>query len=150
MALYYSKQCFFDRKKREIIDFIDKNGKSQVKKESLELIQERYPDATIIESDLAVEIQQQKWISPPKEISIDYYFYAFEELPPLDYQTSFDNDDSKTSESFKCEEFNSGIVTNIYCCINSPTGDRYFKLSDVVSLSHKAIVSKVKASKAYT
>lgn len=82
-----------------------------------------------------VEIEQSQ-ITQPIEISEDAFEYAFEVLPPLDYQCD------ATGMSFKSEELLSGRITANYAQI----GGRYFQFNDLDTTPHRAIIDKVRAS----
>ena len=108
----------------------------QISKETIEQLAVRYPGVFVDTMDNAIDRQDNAMKSPPKEISEGQFIEALECLPPMGWVRM------GSTESFKMGEFTCGRITGIYARL----GERYFHLSDVFTLKHEEIITKVQAS----
>lgn len=102
--------------------------------QTLEEIQAEYPGAVKESFDVILAAEEDHFRKAPVEVDAARWDYALGVLPPLHWKRTGD------AETFKISEMTSGTITAIYCRI----GDRYFELSDSVSLTHEQIVEKVR------
>lgn len=123
---------FYSAAKRCVIDGMSADGRGVYGRETLEEMRARYPDVEIVPIDTAIERIDAAFRSPPVEITEERFWEMLEVLPPLSWIQR------PGTESFKLEEFTCGKITQIFCRI----GERYFELSDNVTLPHDVIVSR--------
>lgn len=90
----------------------------------------------LIPSDEAYQRYSDGFICPVTEISAERYNDMLEVLPPLDWNFN----ESGGPQSFKLAEMYCGNVTAIF----AQYGDRCFELRDRVTLTHQAIIERVK------
>lgn len=74
------------------------------------------------------------YVAPVKEIDAERFNDMLEILPPLDWHIG------DYYQSFKMAEMLCGNVTSIF----AKSGDRYFELSDRVTLTHQEIIKRVR------
>ncbi|EKS6645663.1 hypothetical protein QCD58_004552 [Enterobacter hormaechei] len=91
----------------------------------------------LIPADEAYQRYSDGFICPVTEISETRYFDMLEVLPPLDWHFN----ESGGPQSFKLAEMYCGNVTAIF----AQYGARFFELRDRVTLTHQAIIGRVKA-----
>lgn len=130
------EKVFYDPNRLTIIDVIKPDGKSCVYSESLEQVQQRYPDAEIWGFLDAVTHQENAMISAPVEITEDRFIEMLEILPPVHWVRH------GVSESFKMSERTSGSITGIFARI----GNRFFEMQNHISMSHEDILRCIAVS----
>ncbi|MGK2894472.1 hypothetical protein [Klebsiella michiganensis] len=91
----------------------------------------------LIPADEAYQRYSDGFIRPVTEISETRYHDMLEVLPPLDWHFN----ESGGPQSFKLAEMYCGNVTAIF----AQYGARFFELRDRVTLTHQAIIERVKA-----
>lgn len=133
------KDCFYVPGETHIID-VATEGVSFIEKETLDQIQQRYPGAVYMPFDEAFEeltrISYEKYISPPAQITEEYFHEMLDVLPPMKWRRE------QGSESFMICEALTLDIRSIYCRI----GDQYFEMADRQSLTHEQIVEKCSLS----
>ena len=125
--------CFYVHGDHHIIDTVtDENPpRGHYSGKTLEQVQERYPNAQIVDFNYAGKEIDDAVRQPAEEITEETFMYMLEVLPPMGWIQR------AGSESFKMSEMQCGLMTGIYCRI----GKRYFMLIDSVLLKHEQIVA---------
>lgn len=126
------ERVFYSAAKRCVIDGIRDDGRGLYSRETLDEVRLRYPDCEAVPIDTAIERMDAAFRSPPVEITAERFWEMLEVLPPVAWKRGAD------TESFKLSEFTSGAITQIFCRID----ERYFELSDNVTLPHDEIVRR--------
>lgn len=108
--------------------------------ETLVQLAKRYPGAAIGELDDVVAEKEAMQTSQPVEIKENQFSDMLECLPPVGWQ------DTGDCSSFKMCEHLSGRITGVYAKV----GSRYFNFNDLYTITHAQIMTKVKASVAFS
>ena len=87
-------------------------------------------------TDTAWQRYENAFKSSPVEISEDRWNEMLGVLPPVAWTTD------QTGESFKLSERTAGSITAIFVRI----GERYFELSDSITLPHHTCTARVRAT----
>lgn len=127
--------CFYVPGQTHIIDTIDPTtGLSASFSESLEQIQQRYPNAEVWEWEKAFEeiqrITYETSITAPKEITEERFHEMLNILTPMKWRSG------GGAESFMVCEALSLDLHSIFCRI----GSQYFEMTNRRSLTHDQIV----------
>lgn len=119
-----------------VIDAFMDDGRSQFARETIEEIRVRYPDVVVKNVDAAVAAIEDAARSEPTRISKEQFEDALEMLPPRAWVRN------EGTETFKFEKRLCGSITSIYCRI----AGEYWTFNDRITLSHNAIVNRVRAA----
>ena len=93
-------------------------------------------DLVMMPTDTAWQRYENAFKSSPVEISEDRWNEMLGVLPPVAWTTD------QTGESFKLSERTAGSITAIFVRI----GERYFELSDSITLPHRSCTARVHAT----
>ncbi len=114
------------------IDTLREDGRTSIYGETLEQVEERYPNVKIMTSDEFQTLHEATCCSDPVEITKDKFIEMLEVLPPMKWRSG------GGAESFMLSEFTTGRITGIYCRI----GKRYYSFLGICTLTHDEIVAK--------
>ena len=125
------KNCVFCTNTYRIIDFVADAGDATA---TIAKFAPEYGDALIIlPFEEAHQRFENSFKSAPVEITEERWDEMLGVLPPVAWK----NDGAH--ESFKISERTAGSITAIFVRI----GDRYFELSDTITLAHRECVERV-------
>jgi hypothetical protein len=126
------KKCIFCSDTNRIIDFLPDAGDATA---AIAKCTPEYGTALIVlPFEEAHQRFENSFKSEPVEISIERWDEMLGVLPPVGWK----NDG--VHESFKISERTAGSITAIFVRIN----DRYFELSDTITLPHRECVERVR------
>ena len=136
----HPEMCFVQPDKFNIIDTAqirpgDTELRGDFSGETLAEVQLRYPGAIAGNFEEWIEKKQNSFIHPPQVVTEARFWEMLEVLPPVGWKTT------EAGETFKLSERTSGLITAIFCRI----GEKYFELSDKITLTHDEILAKCKA-----
>ena len=134
MSLSELSRCVFCMNTNRIIDFVpdDNDGTAMIAK----FTPEYGMNLVVLDVTDAYVRYENACKSAPVEITEDRWHDMLGVLPPFAWKHD------ATGESFKLSERTAGSITAIFVRI----GDRYFELSDTITLPHRECVARVRAT----
>ena len=127
-------RCIFCTRTNRLIDFVP-DGHDGARLIAT-YVTDYGTDLVMMPTDTAWQRYENAFKSSPVEISEDRWNEMLGVLPPVAWTTD------QTGESFKLGERTAGSITAIFVRI----GERYFELSDSITLPHRACTARVRAT----